>query len=97
MCLLQVFNVLLILCNKHSSNSNVSLQKVYSPSLFSIFKSVSTMIDYFSADNNSSFNENTRYPSSGPYRSWHFPKSDHLNLSGNRGNKFYSNNVWKKR
>jgi hypothetical protein len=24
------------------------------------------MIDYFSADNNSSFNENTRYPSSGP-------------------------------
>jgi hypothetical protein len=25
-----------------------------------------TMIDYFSADNNSSFNENTRYPSSGP-------------------------------
>ena len=73
MCLLQVFNVLLILFNKHSSNSNVSLQKVDSPfmepRLFSIFKPVSTMIDYFSADNNSSFNENTRYPSSGPYRS----------------------------
>ena len=54
------------------------------------------MIDYFSADNNSSFNENTRYASSGPYRSWHFPKSDYFNLPGNRGNKFYSNNVWKK-
>jgi hypothetical protein len=52
------------------------------------------MIDYFSAV--TIFNENTRYPSSGPYRSWHFPKSDHLNLSGNRGNKFYSNNVWKR-
>ena len=51
------------------------------------------MIDYFSADNNSSFNENTRYPSSGPYRSCYFPKSDNFNLPVNRGSKFYSNNV----
>jgi hypothetical protein len=32
----------------------------YAPDTFSIFKPVSAMIDYFSADNNSSFNENTR-------------------------------------
>jgi hypothetical protein len=51
------------------------------------------MIDYFSADNNSSFNENTRYPSSVNYKSWHFRKSDNFNLPGNRGNKFYSINV----
>ena len=25
-----------------------------------------------------------------------FPKSDHFNLPGNRENKFYSNNVWKR-
>jgi hypothetical protein len=46
----------------------------YAPDIFSIFKPVSTMIDYFSADNNSSFNENTRYPSRTSYRSWHIPK-----------------------
>ena len=33
--------------------------QLYAPDIFSIFKPVSTMIDYFSADNNSSFNENT--------------------------------------
>jgi hypothetical protein len=57
--------------------------QLYAPDIFSIFKPVLTMIDYFSADNNSSFNENTRYPSSGPYRNWHFPKSDHFNLHSN--------------
>ena len=69
----------------------------YAFDIFSIFKPVSTTIGYFSADNNSSCNENTRYPSSATYRTYIFLKSDHFNLPGNRENKFYSNNVWKNR
>jgi hypothetical protein len=59
-------------CARHGVTTYIFLCN-YVSDIFSISKPVSTIIDYFSADNNSSFNENTRYPSSTSYRNWHIP------------------------